>query len=152
MATFVQGYPSRSPVGEDVMATRTVFSFTIFSTSSMNKVISENDEPIHHFEGKNLLRSCPSKLTSALSGESSSPISSSPPDSNFPGQQNEPKGKTQSKVKRVLAKIFKRDNSKQQISITVLNFTGNIVFEDSTLIDESTIIETLTKQQQDKQL
>ena len=62
----------------------------------------DNDGPIHHFEGKTILRSCPSVLTSALSGESSSPISSSPPDSNFPGQHNEPKGQTQSKVKRAL--------------------------------------------------
>ena len=38
----------------------------------------DNDEPIHHFEGKDLLYSCPSKLTFALSGASSSPINISP--------------------------------------------------------------------------
>ena len=38
----------------------------------------DNDEPIHHFEGKDLLHSCPSTLTFALSGASSSPINISP--------------------------------------------------------------------------
>ena len=38
----------------------------------------DNDEPIHHFEGKDLLHSCPSSLTFALSGASSSPINISP--------------------------------------------------------------------------
>ena len=38
----------------------------------------DNDEPIHHFEGKDLLHSCPSELTFALSGASSSPINISP--------------------------------------------------------------------------
>ena len=38
----------------------------------------DNDEPIHHFEGKDLLYSCPSELTFALSGASSSPINISP--------------------------------------------------------------------------
>ena len=39
----------------------------------------DNDEPIHHSEGKDLLCSCPSKLTFAQSGTSSSPINISPP-------------------------------------------------------------------------
>ena len=39
----------------------------------------DNDGPIHHFEGKTILRSCPSELTSALSGESSPLITISPP-------------------------------------------------------------------------
>ena len=38
----------------------------------------DNDEPIHHFEGKDFLYSCPSELTFALSGASSSPINISP--------------------------------------------------------------------------
>ena len=38
----------------------------------------DNDEPIHHFEGKDLLHSCPSELTFAQSGASSSPINISP--------------------------------------------------------------------------
>ena len=38
----------------------------------------DNDEPIHHFEGKDLLNSCPSALTFAQSGASSSPINISP--------------------------------------------------------------------------
>ena len=95
----------------------------------------DNDEPIHHFEGEVQLDACPSESCGNLSG-----------------QHKEPKGKNQSMVKRAFAKFFKRDNSKQQISITVLNFNGNIVFEDSTVIDESTIIETLTKIQQETKL
>ena len=39
----------------------------------------DNDEPIHHSEGMTILRSCPSELTSALSGESSPLITISPP-------------------------------------------------------------------------
>ena len=38
----------------------------------------DNDEPIHHSLGKDLLHSCPSSLTFALSGASSSPITHSP--------------------------------------------------------------------------
>ena len=38
----------------------------------------DNDEEIHHFEGKDLLYSCPSVLTFAQSGASSSPINISP--------------------------------------------------------------------------
>ena len=38
----------------------------------------DNDEEIHHFEGKDLLHSCPSSLTFAQSGASSSPINISP--------------------------------------------------------------------------
>ena len=45
----------------------------------MSNVIAENDEPIHHSEGKTILRFCPSELTSALSGESSPLITISPP-------------------------------------------------------------------------
>ena len=37
----------------------------------------DNDEEIHHFEGKDFLYSCPSELTFALSG-ASSPINISP--------------------------------------------------------------------------
>ena len=44
----------------------------------METEISDNDEPIHHFEGKDLLHSCPSVLTFALLGASSSPINISP--------------------------------------------------------------------------
>ena len=38
----------------------------------------DNDEPIHHFEGKDLLYSCPSELTFAQMGTSSSPINITP--------------------------------------------------------------------------
>ena len=45
----------------------------------MNSEFSGNDETIHHFEGKDLLYSCPSALTFAQSGESSPLITISPP-------------------------------------------------------------------------
>ena len=38
----------------------------------------DNDEPIHHSMGKDILYSCPSELTFAQSGASSSPINISP--------------------------------------------------------------------------
>ena len=38
----------------------------------------DNDEPIHHFEGKDYVYPCPSELTFAFSGASSSPINISP--------------------------------------------------------------------------
>lgn len=38
----------------------------------------DNDEPIHHSLGRDFLYSCPSSLTFALSGASSSPINISP--------------------------------------------------------------------------
>ena len=44
----------------------------------MNKEDFDNDEEIHHFEGKDLLYSCPSELTFAQTGASSSPINISP--------------------------------------------------------------------------
>ena len=44
----------------------------------MTTEISENDEEIHHSLGKDLLCSCPSSLTFAQSGASSSPIIISP--------------------------------------------------------------------------
>ena len=101
----------------------------------MTTELSKNDEPIHHFEGKVQLDACPSE-----------------PCGNLSGQHKEPKEKNHGMVKRAIANFFKRGNSKQQISITVLNFNGNIVFEDSTVIDESTIIETLTKIQEETKL
>ena len=44
----------------------------------MTTEISENDEEIHHSLGKDFLYSCPSSLTFAQSGVSSSPINISP--------------------------------------------------------------------------
>jgi hypothetical protein len=44
----------------------------------MTTEISENDEEIHHSVGKDFLYSCPSSLTFALSGASSSPINITP--------------------------------------------------------------------------
>jgi hypothetical protein len=44
----------------------------------MNKEDFDNDEEIHHFEGKDFLYSCPSELTFARSGTSSAPINITP--------------------------------------------------------------------------
>ena len=44
----------------------------------MTTEITENDEEIHHSLGKDFSYSCPSSLTFALSGASSSPINISP--------------------------------------------------------------------------
>ena len=44
----------------------------------MTTEISENDEEIHHSLGKDFLYPCPSSLTLALLGASSSPINISP--------------------------------------------------------------------------
>ena len=44
----------------------------------MTTEISENDEEIHHSLGKDFLYSCPSSLTFAQTGASSSPINISP--------------------------------------------------------------------------
>ena len=44
----------------------------------MNKEDFDNDEPIHHSAGKDYVYPCPSELTFALSGASSSPINISP--------------------------------------------------------------------------
>ncbi len=44
----------------------------------MNKEDFDNDEEIHHSLGKDFLYSCPSELTLARSGASSSPINITP--------------------------------------------------------------------------
>jgi hypothetical protein len=44
----------------------------------MTTEISENDEPIHHSAGKDYVYPCPSSLTLAQSGASTSPINISP--------------------------------------------------------------------------
>ena len=44
----------------------------------MTTEISENDEEIHHSLGKDYVYPCPSSLTFALSGASSSPINITP--------------------------------------------------------------------------
>ncbi len=79
----------------------------------MSNEISENDEPIHHFEGKTILRSCPSELTSALSGESSPLITISPPVTVSPPE-------TQN--------VLEQDNSREPL---ILNININLIVESS---------------------
>lgn len=103
----------------------------------MNKEDFDNDEPIHHFEGKDLLHSCPSEPPSAPSGASSSPINISPQITISPPgmtlvleqqmlEQSEPHGK----LKRYFHRVFKFYNRKDSYVI-VVNCGGNILIEDS---------------------
>ena len=79
----------------------------------MNKEDFDNDEPIHHFEGKTILRSCPSVLTSAQSGESSPLITISPPVTISPPD---------------LQQDLEQDISRIQL---ILNISINLIVEDS---------------------
>ena len=103
----------------------------------MNKEDFDNDEPIHHFEGKDLLHSCPSSLTSALSGASSSPINISPSITISPPgmhivleQQMLEQGEPHGKLKRHFHRVFKFCNRKESYVI-IVNCSGNILIEDS---------------------
>lgn len=79
----------------------------------MNKEDFDNDGPIHHFEGKNLLRSCPSVLTFAQSGISSPLITISPPVAISPPE-------TQN--------VLEQDNSREPL---ILNININLIVESS---------------------
>ena len=81
----------------------------------------ENDEPIHHSEGKDFLYSCPSVLTFAQSGASSSPINISPPISISPPGMHlvleQQKLEQDDKLCRV------------QYNIIIVNHGGNLTIE-----------------------
>ena len=68
----------------------------------------DNDEPIHHFEGKDLMHSCPCKLTFAQMGEPSSPITISPPVAISPPDIHSHKDHFQKfhKIKELLKGLF----------------------------------------------
>ena len=99
----------------------------------------DNDEPIHHFEGKDLLHSCPSSLTFAQSGASSSPINNSPSITISPPgmhivleQQMLEQGGPHGKLKRYFHRVFKF--CKRKVSyIIIVNCSGNILIEDSNI-------------------
>ena len=99
----------------------------------------DNDEPIHHFEGKDLLHSCPSEPPSAPSGASSSPINISPLITISPPgihlvleQQKLEQGGPHGKLKRYFDRVFKFCNRKVSY-IIIVNFGGNILIEDSNI-------------------
>ena len=105
----------------------------------METEISDNDEPIHHFEGKDLLHSCPSEPPTAQKSSSSSPINISPqitispPGMNLVLEQHkleqcEPHGK----MKRYFHRVFKFCNRKESYVI-IVNCSGNILIEDSNI-------------------
>ena len=74
----------------------------------MNKENFDNDEPIHHFEGKDLLYSCPSEPPSAQPGSSSSPNTHSPHATISPPDIHSHKDRFQKfhKIKELLRGIF----------------------------------------------
>ena len=90
----------------------------------MSNVIAENDEPIHHSEGKNLLRSCPSVLTSAQSGESSPLITISPPVTISPPDIHSHKDHFQKfhKIKELLRGLFFYNIHKETIHQPMVNY------------------------------
>ena len=105
----------------------------------METEISDNDEPIHHFEGKDLLCSCPSSLTFAHLGHLSSPINISPSITISPPemhivleQQMLEQGEPHGKLKRYFHRVFKFCKRKESYVI-VVNCGGNILIEDSNI-------------------
>ena len=105
----------------------------------MNKEDFDNDEPIHHFEGKDLLHSCPSEPPTAQKSSSSSPINISPSITISPPgmhivleQQMLEQGEPHGKLKRYFHRVFKF--CKRKVSyIIIVNFGGNILIEDSNI-------------------
>ena len=81
----------------------------------------DNDEPIHHFEGKDLLHSCPSVLTFAQTGASSSPINISPQITISPPGMH------------IVLKQQKLEQGKQpcrvQYNLIIVNYGGNLTIE-----------------------
>ena len=81
----------------------------------------DNDEEIHHFEGKDLLYSCPSALTFAQSGASSSPINISPLATISPPGMH------------IVLKQQKLEQGKQpfrvQYNLIIVNYGGNLTIE-----------------------
>ena len=105
----------------------------------MTTEISENDEEIHHSLGKDFLYSCPSSLTFAQSGASSSPINISPSITISPPgmhivleQHKFEQGGPHGKLKRYFHRVFKFCKRKESYVI-VVNCGGNILIEDSNI-------------------
>ena len=105
----------------------------------MNKEDFDNDEPIHHSLGKDLLHSCPSVPTIALAGASTSPITQSPHATiSPPGMQDDLKqeklgqDEPHGKLKRYFQRVFNFCNRKE-FYVIVVNCGGNILIEDSNI-------------------
>ena len=78
-----------------------------------NEFENDNDEPIHHFEGKELLNSCPSEPPFAQSGNPSSPITHSPHATISPPEMQDD---------------LKQENSREPL---ILNININLIVESS---------------------
>ena len=90
----------------------------------MNKEDFDNDEPIHHFEGKDLLHSCPSEPPSAHSGNPSSPITHSPHATISPPDIHSHKDRFQKfhKIKELLRGIFFYKIHKETTHYPMVNY------------------------------
>ena len=101
------------------------------------------DEEIHHSAGKDLLYSCPSPLTFALSGASSSPINISPLITISPPgmhivleQQMLEQGEQPSWAKRFIKHFF-RPQLNVYLSISELNITRQIFNSESVIVSNN---------------
>ena len=90
----------------------------------MNKEDFDNDEPIHHFEGKDLLYPCPSVPPSAQKNNSSSPITHSPQASISPPDIHSHKDRFQKfhKIKELLRGIIFYKIHKEAIHQPMVNY------------------------------
>ena len=90
----------------------------------MNKEDFDNDEPIHHFEGKDLLHSCPSEPPSVQPGSSSSPIKHSPKATISPPDIHSHKDRFQKfhKIKELLRGIFFYKIHKETTHYPMVNY------------------------------
>ena len=109
----------------------------------MTTEISENDEEIHHSLGKDYVYPCPSKLTFALSGASSSPINISPLATISPPgmtlvleQQKLELGEHHCWVKRFFMNLFSTKIN-VYLSISELNITRQIFNSESVLVSNN---------------
>ena len=90
----------------------------------MNKEDFDNDEPIHHFEGKDLLYPCPSVPPSAQKNNSSSPITHSPQATISPPDIHSHKDRFQKfhKIKELLRGIFFYKIHKETTHYPMVNY------------------------------
>ena len=114
------GFPCRKQLSWLRPVFSSIYHKFLYTTIMLTE-ISENDEPIHHSEGKDYNYSCPSSLTFAQSGASSSPINISPPIS------ISPPGMTLVLEQQKLEQDDKL--CRVQYNIIIVNHGGNLTIE-----------------------
>jgi hypothetical protein len=97
----------------------------------MTTEISENDEPIHHSAGKDYVYPCPSSLTLAQSGASSSPINISPL------ATISPPGMTLVLEQQMLEQG--EQSCRVQYNLIIVNYGGNLTIE-GTMVNTMVIL------------